>query len=194
MNIELQKKLYEKYPSIFVDANKSVTESCMAWGIECGDGWYNIIDTLCESMMHCYTTGIRIEPQDSHIVNDEPFYTINPPNVIATQIKEKFGTLRFYYSLRYDSKLNELENTGRYPDIKNIKDRYYHYIDGMVHFAEMLSSRTCEMTGKEGEMHVSGGSRNGWYKVLNCEFAKTNEEFVSREYTPVKNLSKNQEL
>lgn len=194
MNIELQKKLYQNYPRIFVDADKSVNESCMAWGIECGDGWYNIIDTLCQSMSNCYTTSIRIEAADSHISNDEPFFTINPPTVVATQVKEKFGTLRFYYSLKYDAKLEELDRTGKYPDIKSIKDRYYHYIDGMVHFAEMLSARTCEMTGKEGEMHVSGGTRRGWYKVLNCEFAKTDEEFASREYVPVKNLPRNEEL
>ena len=194
MNIELQKKLYESYPRIFVDADKSVNESCMAWGIECGDGWYNIIDTLCQSMSHCYTTSIRIEAADSHIANDEPFFTINPPTVIATQVKEKFGTLRFYYSLKYDAKLEELDRTGKYPDIKSIKDRYYHYIDGMVHFAEMLSARTCEITGKEGEMHVSGGTRRGWYKVLNREFAKTDEEFASREYVPVKDIPRDEEL
>ena len=194
MNIELQKKLYQNYPRIFVDADKSVNESCMAWGIECGDGWYNIIDTLCQSMSNCYTTSIRIEAADSHISNDEPFFVINPPTVIATQVKEKFGTLRFYYSLKYDTKLEELDRTGKYPDIKKIKDGYYHYIDGMVHYAEMLSARTCEITGKEGEMHVSDGTRRGWYKVLNCEFAKTDEKFASREYTPVKNIPKDEEL
>ncbi len=77
MNIELQKKLYQNYPRIFVDADKSVNESCMAWGIECGDGWYNIIDTLCQSMSHCYTTSIRIEAADSHISNDEQNIHIN---------------------------------------------------------------------------------------------------------------------
>ena len=64
----------------------------------------------------------------------------------------------------------------------------------MVHYAEMLSARTCEITGKEGEMHVSDGTRRRWYKVLNCEFAKTDEKFASGEYTPVKNIPKDEEL
>ena len=194
MNIELQKKLYENYPKIFSDTGKPATESCMAWGIECGDGWYNIIDMLCQSVSECYTTSIRINPEDGHIVGGEPFYTIYPPDVIAAQIKEKFGTLRFYYSLKYNPKLIELENTGRYPDIAKVKNGYSNYIDGMVHFAEVMSSRTCEKTGKDGEMHVSGGTRRGWYKVLNREFAKTDEFCVSREYTPVKDIPQNEAL
>ena len=194
MNVELQDKLYKKYPKIFEDTSKPATESCMAWGLEVGDGWYNIIDMLCQSVSECYTTSIRIQPEDKHMVNDEPFYTIYPPDFIATQIKEKFGTLRVYYKLKYHPKINELESTGKYPDITKVKNGYSNYIDGIVHFAEVMSSRTCEKTGKEGEMHVSGGTRRGWYKVLNTEFAKTDEFCLSRQYTPVKDIPQNEAL
>ena len=47
MNQELQKKLFEKYPEIFVQKDYTIQQSAMPFGIECGDGWYNIIDTLC---------------------------------------------------------------------------------------------------------------------------------------------------
>lgn len=34
MNIELQEKLFEKYPKIFRQKDLSMNETCMCWGIE----------------------------------------------------------------------------------------------------------------------------------------------------------------
>jgi ribosomal protein L40E len=44
----------------------------MCWGIECGDGWYWLIDELCAELW------------------------IKDPDLQIVQIKEKCGTLRFY--------------------------------------------------------------------------------------------------
>ena len=49
MQQELQDRLFEKYPRIFSQKDLSPQETCMCFGIACGDGWYDIIDTLC----HC---------------------------------------------------------------------------------------------------------------------------------------------
>lgn len=68
----------------------------------------------------------------------------SPPEVYVAQIKEKFGTLRFYY------------------------DGGDEVIDGMVRFADYLCSKTCEETGSEGELCVRGG----WYRTLSEERAK----------------------
>jgi hypothetical protein len=71
MKVELQKQLYEKYPKIF--------DGHMYWGIETGDGWYNLIDNLCGDIQkHVDESGC--------------------PQAVALQIKEKFGGLRFYIS------------------------------------------------------------------------------------------------
>tara|TARA_R110000851_G_scaffold259150_2_gene411643 strand:+ start:49 stop:453 length:405 start_codon:yes stop_codon:yes gene_type:complete len=75
MKQELQDQLFKKYPEIFIQ--KDLPRTCMNWGIECGDGWFNIIDTLCESIQHHVTYG-KIE------------------QIEAAQVKEKFGGLRFY--------------------------------------------------------------------------------------------------
>jgi hypothetical protein len=61
------------------------------------------------------------------------------PQVVAVQIKEKFGTLRFYY------------------------DGGDSTISGMVRMAETMSGTTCEECGAPGETH--GG---GWIRTL-CE-------------------------
>ena len=79
MNKELENKLFEKYPKIFVQKDLSMIETCMCWGICCGDGWYWLIDQLCSALQ--YHT-------------DENGF----PQVEALQVKEKFGGLRFYAS------------------------------------------------------------------------------------------------
>lgn len=63
------------------------------------------------------------------------------PSFCIDQIKEKFGTLRFYY-------------TGGDP-----------IIHGMIDFAEYMSGYTCEITGEPGCLHVKGKGMS-WYKTL----------------------------
>ena len=64
---------------------------------------------------------------------DEKLARIDPDYKIY-QIKEKFGTLRFYY----DTSVNNR-------DLKRAMDRY-------VRIAEILSSVTCEMCGDRGDL------------------------------------------
>lgn len=80
MNPELEKKLAEKYPSLFRDRERPPTESLMCFGCECEDGWFNIIDALCRVLSSHVENG--------HWKHEEPLRFV--------QIKEKFGTLRMY--------------------------------------------------------------------------------------------------
>jgi len=78
MRKELEQKLYEKYPKIFIEKDLSPQESCMSYGLSFSDGWYDIVDQLCENIQrHC----------------DE-----NDIQVVCVQAKEKFGSLSFYIS------------------------------------------------------------------------------------------------
>jgi hypothetical protein len=186
MSPELDKKLCEKYPKIFVNRYKSMMESCMHWGIECDDGWYDIIDSMCEAMTHTYSTGLWLDKASD---NMEDYLDVKPPQVIADQVKEKFSSLRFYYHLEFEPTFRNLAYGENFnPEARAIAERYDNYIDGIVHYAEVLSSRTCELSGKPGILHSTGGSPNGWLKVLNEEVAKMNEFCVSRGYIPVREL------
>ena len=71
---------YKKYPKIFAQRKLSIKESCMPWGLCCGNGWYWLIDMLCNAIQ-------------SYIDNNEH---LKIPQVEAVQVKEKFGGLRFY--------------------------------------------------------------------------------------------------
>jgi Zn finger protein HypA/HybF involved in hydrogenase expression len=133
MKPELQKQLVEKYPKIFTMVGSTPQQSCMAWGICTGDGWYWLLDNLCKELQH------NID------VN-------NQPQIVAAQVKEKFGGLRFYV------------NAGT--------DEQY----GAIHFAEMLSYSICETCGTtEGVKQTKG-----WINSL-CEKCAGDKGKVIRE-------------
>jgi len=79
MKSENQEKLFKKYPKIFRQKDLSMNQTCLCWGIECGDGWFKILDILCSQLQW-----------DA----DRNKY----PQVEAVQVKEKFGLLNFYYN------------------------------------------------------------------------------------------------
>jgi hypothetical protein len=102
------------------------------------------------------------------------------PTVVLDQVKEKFGTLRVYFHLEFDKPFLEMAyGDNPEPEATKCANRYSDYMNGIVHMAEVLSSRTCEFTGLPGKLHSSGG----WVKTLNPEYAKN--ELADRNYTIV---------
>mgnify|MGYP001168938302 CR=1 FL=1 len=84
MKAELQSKLYAAYPIIFAQKDLDMTKTAMCWGISCGDGWYDLINELCENIQNHVNNFNRNKPEEAHMVCQ------------ATQVKEKFGGLCFY--------------------------------------------------------------------------------------------------
>jgi hypothetical protein len=190
MNAELTLMLHQKYPAIF-------RNQC---GFGIGDGWYAIIDTTCAAMTEAYSTCIHVDEERAKALDikpqidsdGHPYYPlrIECPQVVAVQIKEKYGTLRFYFRLEFDPRFQELA-FGKNPMLEatRIAHGYDSFMAGIEHMAETLSARTCEETGREGELHVSGGSLNGgWWRTLNREYAKTDPHCRNRNYVPVTDL------
>lgn len=77
MKKELDALLCERYPLIFADRHGDMTKTCMVRGFECGDGWFELVDTLCACLQS------RTRNNDG-------------PQVVAIQVKEKMGVLAFY--------------------------------------------------------------------------------------------------
>jgi hypothetical protein len=138
MKQELDKLLCEKYPKMMVNRNKDMKETCMCWGFECGDGWFNILDQLMGNIQH----HIDWKNKKEEII----------PQVTLDQIKEKFGTLRFYYTGGDD------------------------VIGGMVRMAESMSGVTCEGCGNVGERR--GG---GWVHTY-CTPCEEQRELARKQY------------
>ncbi|MBR4315647.1 MAG: hypothetical protein IKP65_01565 [Alphaproteobacteria bacterium] len=83
---ELYENMIKQYPILFCQRNKSMQETCMCWGIEAGDGWYKPLNELCSYL---------------EILNNT-FYPKYKVRIQADQVKEKYGELRFYYSIIVD--------------------------------------------------------------------------------------------
>ena len=139
MRDELDKQLCERYPKIFRDRHAPMTETCMCWGLEVGDGWYPVIDRLCSQIQN----HIDWRNRDSETVTQ----------VVATQVKEKFGGLRFYYDGGDD------------------------VVDGMVRMAESWAGATCEECGSPGERR--GG---GWIRTLCDQHEEERQERMKERY------------
>ena len=75
---EIESVLVQRHPKIFSVELSDSTRPATPWGIQCHDGWFNILDTLC-SCIQQYVDNNKKE------------------QVTAREIKEKFGELRFYY-------------------------------------------------------------------------------------------------
>lgn len=104
MSPELDRKLCERHPKIFANRHGDPDSTAMCRGFECGDGWYALIDALCGALQRETDLG-------------------NAPQLVAAQVKEKFGTLRFY--TRHASERQR----------------------GMIQLAEAMSARICEVCG-----------------------------------------------
>jgi len=141
MKKELDDLLCSRYPKIFADRNLPMNETAMCWGFTCGDGWFNIIDKLCNNIQSHIDWSEKQRDWEVKKGQEtgQPGYprTAHVPQVVATQVKEKFGTLRFYYNGGDD------------------------YISGLVSMAESMSAVTCEVCSSPGTQQ--GG---GWIRTL----------------------------
>ena len=108
-------KLIEAYPDIFhpLPDNPGVAEASP----ECGEGWRDLLDRACariRAVVHADGGSFK-----------------------ATQVKEKYATLRFYWegalSPEADAKVEEI-----------------------IDLAEARSACTCEVCGEEGRLYQSG--------------------------------------
>lgn len=104
-------QLIERYPKLY--------RRCKA--IDCGEGWFKIVDELSATLED------MIKELEEEF--EETFY--------ATQVKEKYGTLRFYMS------------------------QYMDKMDAAIHKAEYLSSKACDICGKAGRLRG-----NHWVQTL----------------------------
>ena len=181
MNDNLDKQLCEKFPKLFKDRHASMQETCMCWGFECGDGWFNILNALCGNIQHhidwkrkqrakalVYNRVLKralagdiaglewhhtwkgalqhhIDKRVNESIEEAEYMEVTETchQVVVEQVKEKFGSLRFYYTGGDDA------------------------IDGMVRMAESMSSVTCEECGAPG---TTAGK--GWLKTVCKDHAR----------------------
>lgn len=152
MTDEEFENLAKRYPDLFEKSDITY--------ISCGSGWYNIIDSLCAAICMEHENAVV----NYKYARDYPKFNKHPlehyeQNVLDAkkripkiqQVKEKFGSLRFYV----DTDSEKIQN--------------------YITFASIMSSCTCEICGARGEKRNSG-----WIKVLCDKHNRETEEKSER--------------
>ena len=97
----------EEYEELLFARHHKILAKVKSRGLSVGDGWFNILDLLCEGLQRVTDAG--------------------GPQVVAFQIKSKFGGLRFYV------------------------DDHSSEQGVLIKQAERMAQRTCETCGAPGE-------------------------------------------
>jgi hypothetical protein len=124
MRKEYDEQLCREFPNLYKNRFGSMAETCMCWGFDCDDGWFQLIYDLSKKL----EAEILKQPEEGR----QCFR--------ASQVKEKFGGLRFYM----DSQTDEMS--------------------GFIREAEDKSEETCEVCGAPGKIRV----HHRWY-YCSCE-------------------------
>lgn len=111
MKKELYDKLINTYPDMFYADIRGPQKHTIS--IDCNDGWFDILWRLCDDI---YAMGPKV-----------------------SQIKEKFGGLRFYASFTSEYSKQGWERIRK---------------------AEEESYEICELCGAKGELRITDGWRN----------------------------------
>lgn len=119
MSPEESRKLIDLYPELFSGLDSR--QAFSLFGFECGPGWFDLLKDLIIEIKALGLKDLRV-----------------------SQVKQKFGTLRFYTNWTTD----ELEDA--------------------VEKAEGRSEETCEICGKPGNLRKSGM----WYHTSCDECTK----------------------
>jgi len=193
MSPELDKYLCEKYPKIFSERNKSPQESCMHWGLECGDGWFFIIDSLCYRIQrhidHPPYLGVR--NWKKFVCSLQQVWNLIIWNKIVYPLVKNMPRDKYIkYSNRWQYQIftHEPAPAGYIQQVvfEQVKEkssglRIYssggdQYTDVLISFAEEMSTKTCEVCGRMDE--TVGRNQHGWIKTTCVEHTKDLTDFV----------------
>lgn len=125
MKTSLANRILIRCPIIYRGRHFGPKHNLMCFGFECGDGWYQIIYDLSISI-ETHATQLRADG-----VSDEQLPCVS-------QVKEKFGGLRFYV------------------------DNLYGNMGELIDATEALSQETCDVCGDQAKCQYSGG----WLRTI----------------------------
>ncbi len=100
----------------------SVWDLYGAFGLDIGDGWYQLIRDMCGEIAAAY------EAEGAAV------------DLVVDQVKEKYGTLRFYYGF------------DRQPDGSGPSSALHEKVARIVDDYEEKSAQICELCGKPGSL------------------------------------------
>lgn len=181
-----RQEIMEKYPLLYKDKDAPMTVTAMCWGLDVGLGWLDIIDDLsskleseikkfieenkdklsCATCRHSKEEHVNLprtikSQWGEYTIKKHEYYPSYPK---ASQVKEKYGGLRFYMT----SQTKEMEN--------------------LINEATKLCWKTCEYCGKPGELCID----DWWYTTL-CSACVVAQNAKGCDYIQVSKLNSEEE-
>ena len=133
MKEELEQQLYKIAPILYQQHLLNMQQTCMCWGFETPDTWYNLL----------YKLSVELEKLNQQLKDKNI-------EIQAVQVKEKFGSLRFYYDI-----INKSDNNF---DTKKL----YKQVNELIDDAEQQSWDICCFCGKPATKTTAGWISRVW--------------------------------
>jgi len=159
------KELIEKHPLIFQQYEGN--PGGVNWHVP--NAWIPVIDNLCGAIQSYINTYRRSKPNPAYVEGSEwvadditthKYVSIAPNQVTCTQMKEKFGGLRFYINGGDD------------------------YVEGMIHMAEYMCENMCQYCGTKENLGITGG----WITICCKECSKESSNWKPKSIINENNL------
>lgn len=161
MNQDKQIHLQQAFPRLFRKDPENPSPHGL-FGIECGDGWHDLLYQLCYDIEEALTIAKTAD-------KDWPY---------VRQVKEKFGSLRFYLSAS-NLEIGAVNDTGL---IEFRPVSINATISRIIERAEAKSMTICEDCSAPGDLY-----RDTWWhtKCPECEeiYKQKREQFLSGNST-----------
>ena len=145
MHSLLDAYLCKRFPKLLAQRYLPMTETCMCWGFDCGDGWFHLLLTTCIALQgHIDAREREITDYERYVAEGEKLDYPKPtpvPQVVFHQVKEKFARLEIYHHG------GDATTTA------------------IIDFASLMSCSICDVCGTTKEVGISP---NGW-NVTTCQ-------------------------
>lgn len=164
LELNWDREIMEKCPILYRMRNASMMETCMCWGFSCNEGWK---DPLWKASCALEALNMQYWPK----------YKVR---IQAAQLKEKFGTLRFYYDIVKDGawykRIPHDFFEKIYRKLQRVNYKYKQVQDVAPfteHIVEELKTKEAYVREKHSAEHISNvrvEEKDGkWFKYTDLE-------------------------
>lgn len=218
MNQQLTQKLVKRFPVLYQDFYSPMSQTCMCWGFDHGDGWFDIIWQLSLAIEEelgytWYQKKIFLFKKEFVRRWNKLIYTLSPVRLNKYKMEQGDDKVRRQVlvekaKLTWDAKIAQFlfgktEKIGKWETdrillkklvitncytglaVQQVKEkfgtlRYYcngsDNVDRLINLAEILSAMTCENCGKYGKIR-----QGGWIRTLcdDCDRKRTEKAVLS---------------
>jgi hypothetical protein len=149
MDERLEQVLVRDFPEIFRDYKGDIMQTCMGWGVECGNGWFDLVYDSCR----------RIENEVRWVREHNP--ELASFTVYFAQVKEKWASLTMYTHTDIG-----LPDTATIEEVNAAWEKTnaaQYRICGVTDMASTYSHRVCQNCGNHGRL------RGGAWMHTHCD-------------------------